>query len=248
MARVAMPAPEVLLACARPAEIPPHDWDELESLLDTQERDRSRQLRFEADRRAFVLAHALLRGLVGAESGLAPGETRVLHDVKGRPFVERVPELHVSLSRSREAVACAVSRAAPVGVDVEPIAGRPADAGLLGAFVVTHEAVTARQFFFHWTALEAFWKACGTGLADGQPRICCVPRGGSRFDVHVERSTGPCAGRGEIVEAFADCALAVVARAPIEPQFALKRTHCACALDIRQLARAGSFHEHFCAA
>lgn len=243
-----MPAPEVLLACARPAEVPRHDWDELASLLDDEERDRSRQFRLEADRRAFVLAHALLRGLVGAESALPASEIHVVHDVKGRPFIERAPELHVSLSRSREAVACVASRAAPVGVDVEPIAGKPADAGLLGAFVVTHEAVTARQFFFQWTALEAFWKACGTGLGDGQPRICCVPRSGSRFDVHIERSTGPCAGRGAIVDAFADCALAVVARAPIGPEFTLKRTHCACALDIRQLAGARSFHERFCAA
>lgn len=243
-----MPAPEVLLACARPAEVPPHDWGELESWLDVPERDRSRQFRFEADRRAFVLAHALLRGLVGAGSGLAAGDVHVVHDVKGRPFVERAPGLHVSVSRSREAVACAASWAAPVGVDVEPIAGKPADAGLLGAFVVTHEAVTARQFFFQWTALEAFWKACGTGLADGQPRICCVPRSGSRFEVHIERSSGPCAGRGAIVDAFPDCALAVVVRAPIEPQFVLKRTHCASALDIRQLAAAGSLHEQFCAA
>jgi phosphopantetheinyl transferase len=250
-----MPAPEVLLACARPADVPPQDWDELAALLDMEERDRARQFRFAADREAFVLAHALLRALVGAESGLAASEIRVVHDVKGRPFVERAPELHVSLTRSREAVACVATRAAPVGVDVEPIAGKPVDAGLLGAFVVTHEAVTARQFFFLWTALEAFWKALGTGLADGQPRICCVPRKGSRFDVHVARGSGglrtdagQCAGRGAIVDAFADCALAVVLRAPVEPQFVLKRTHCAGALDIRQLARARSPHEQSSAA
>jgi 4'-phosphopantetheinyl transferase len=243
-----MPAPEVLLACARPDELSPSDWDELASLIDGDERDRARRFRFDADRHAFVLAHALLRALVGAESGLPMDGIRVVHDIKGRPFVESVPELHVSISRSREVVACAATRAAPVGIDAEWIESKPIDAGLLGAFVVSHEAVTARQFFHQWTALEAFWKACGTGLADGQPRICCVALGANRFDVHVERSTGACAGRGIVVDAFAECALSVVLRAPVESQFVLKRTQCASAQDIRQLARAQSALGQFCAA
>jgi hypothetical protein len=108
--------------------------------------------------------------------------------------------------------------------------------------------VTGRQFFHQWTALEAFWKACGTGLAEGQPRICCVPRTGHDFDVHVERGAGPCAGRGMVVDAFDECALAVVLRAPVEARFVLKRTQCASADDIRQLAGARSAREQFCAA
>jgi hypothetical protein len=165
--------------------------------------------------------------------------------VKGKPFIAQAPQLHVSLSGTRDAVVCAATSTAPVGVDVERIDGKPADAGLLGAFVLTHEAVTTRQFFFQWTALEAFWKACGTGLDDANPRICCVPREAHRFDVHVEHSTGPCAGRGAVVDAWPDCALAVVLCAPVEPGFVLKRTHCASAAEVRQLSKA---HEKFCAA
>lgn len=240
-----MPTPEVLLACARPVELAPQDLGELAHWLGEEELDRSRRLRFEADRNAFVLAHALLRALVAAESGMEPEAIRIVHDVKGRPFVDQAPELHISLSRHRDAVACAATRIAPVGVDVERIASKPIDAGLLGAFVVTHEAVTARQFFFQWTALEAFWKACGTGLIDGQPRIVCVPTSPSRFDVHIEHSTGTCVGRGAIVSAFPECALAVVLRAPVAPRFAVKRTHCVSALQIRQLARARVLDESF---
>jgi phosphopantetheinyl transferase len=243
-----MHTPEVLVACARPADVPSRDWDELDRWLDDGERDCSRRLRFDAARQAFVLAHALLRALVAAESGLSARDIRLVHDVKGRPFVERLPELHVSLSRTRDAVACAVTRVAPVGVDIERIDSKPIDAGLLGAFVATNEPVTAPQFFFQWTALEAFWKACGTGLADGQPRIHCVPCEGSRFDVHVEHSTGTCAGRGAIVTAFADCVAAVVLRAPVDPRFIVKRTHCGSAFDLRQLARSRSLQEQFCAA
>jgi 4'-phosphopantetheinyl transferase len=240
--------PEVLVACARPGDVPARDWDELAGSLDDGERDRSRRMRFDAGRQSFVLAHALLRALIAAESGLAGRDIRLVHDVKGRPFVRALPELHVSLSRTRDAVACAVTRTAPVGVDIERIDGKPIDAGLLGAFVATREPVTARQFFFQWTALEAFWKSCGTGLADGQPRICCVPCNGSRFDVHIERSTGRCAGRGAIVDAFADCAAAVVLCAPVDPRFTVKRTQCASAFDLRQLARSRSPQAQFCAA
>ncbi len=257
-----MSMPEVLIACARPADVPRHDWHEIAAQLDDEELHRAQRLRFEEDRRAYTLAHALLRALVAAESGLRADEIHVAHDIRGRPFVERAPELHVSLTRTRAGVACAATRAAPVGVDLEHVDSKPVDAGLLGAFIVTLQPVTAQRFFYQWTALEAFWKSCGTGLADGQPRICCVPRPGNRFDVHLEHSrfdqlgTGGgssvgCAGRGAIVDAFADCALAVVLCAPIAPLFLLKRTRCACAQDIRQLARAKSTisqHAHFCVA
>jgi hypothetical protein len=243
-----MPTPEVLLACARPFDVPPQDWNELEEMLDADELHHARRLRFDVDRHAYVLAHTLLRALVGAESGLPVASIHISHDIKGRPYVASAPEIHVSLARTRDAVACTATRIAPVGVDVELIDGKPVDAGLLGAFVVTHEAITAEQFFRHWTALEAFWKSCGTGLADGQPRIYCTARSESRFDVRVERGMSDCVGRGAIVDAFADCAMAVVLCAPIEPRFVVKRTHCACASDIRQLAGARATHGNFCAA
>jgi phosphopantetheinyl transferase len=119
---------------------------------------------------------------------------------------------------------------------------------LLGAFVIAPQPITTKAFFFHWTALEAFWKACGTGLVDANPRICCMPRSASRFDVVLERSTNSCAGRGAVVHAFDDCALAVVLCAPADPDFVLKRTNCASASDIKQLSRAHSDHERFFAA
>jgi hypothetical protein len=83
---------------------------------------------------------------------------------------------------------------------------------------------------------------------DGQPRILCIPVSSHRFEVHVEHSSGICAGRGIVVEAFAQCAMSVVLRAPVESQFVLKRTQCASVQDIRQLARARSASGQFCAA
>lgn len=243
-----MRTPEVRLACARPGHWSAAQWHELEALLDTGERSAAQRFRFDADRGAYVVAHAMLKSLAVQESGLAAEEIELRHDARGRPFIAQLPQLHVSLSRSSDAVACAVCSAAPVGIDIERIDGKPVDAGLLGAFVVTHEAVTARRFFFQWTALEAFWKAAGTGLADGNPRIRCVPRDASRFDVQLEGSAGTAAGRGAIVHAYEDCALAVVLRAPADPDFAIERLHCRSAEDIHQLARAHAAREKFHAA
>jgi phosphopantetheinyl transferase len=243
-----MPTPEVHLACARPGHWSAAEWHELEHLLDDAERGAAQRFRFDADHGAYVTAHVMLRALVAQATGMAMEQIELRHDAKGRPFIAQAPRLHVSLSRSRDAVACAVTDAAPVGIDIEQIDSKPVDAGLLGAFVVTQEPVTARQFYFQWTALEAFWKACGTGLADGNPRVCCVPRNASRFDVHLEACTGNCAGRGAIVHAYEDCALAVVLRAPADPDFVLKRTHCRSASDIEQLGTAHAAHERFFAA
>jgi phosphopantetheinyl transferase len=207
-----------------------------------------RRLKFDSDRRAFALAHAMLRALVAHECEADAAEIELRHDTRGMPFVARHPDLHVSLSRTRAAVACAVTRTAPIGVDIEAIESRPVDAGLLGAFVIAPQPVTTRAFYFHWTALEAFWKACGTGLADSNPRILCLPRSVSRFDVHLERSSGAYAGRGAVVHAFEDCALAVVLRAPADPGFVVKRTNCGSASDLNQLSRAHAAHERFFAA
>lgn len=238
-----MPAPEVHLACARPAHWSIADREALLRLLDAGERETMQRFRFESDRAAYVIAHAMLKALAAQDCGMAPEALDLRHDAKDRPFIAQQPQLHVSLSRSKDAVACAVTRAAPIGVDIEEIDSKPVDAGLLGAFVVTNEPVTTRQFYLQWTSLEAFWKACGTGLADGNPRILCVPRTASRFDVHVERSTGACAGSGVGVHAYEDCALAVVLRAPADPDFVLKRTNIASAVDIHQLSRAHVAHE-----
>lgn len=243
-----MPAPEVHLACARPDDFTDVDIAEIDHLLDEGEREAVRRLKYEADQRAFAVVHAMLRALVANVCEVDVCGIKLLHDTRGMPFIARYPDLHVSLSRTRTAVVCGVTRTAPIGVDIECIESRPVDAGLLGAFVIAPQPVTTKAFFFHWTALEAFWKACGTGLADENPRICSMPRSASRFDVHLERSTGQSAGRGAVVQVYDDCALAVVLRAPADPDFVLKRTNCGCANDINQLSRAHASHERFFAA
>ncbi len=179
------------------------------ALLDGTERARALGLRFEADRRAYVLAHALRRRVLGSLVGRDPASLCFMHDTRGRPrLVEpHVPGLFFSHAHTREAVAFAMG-SRDVGVDIEPEEIANADFPLLESFI---ESVTcpmertAAGFATAWTALEAFWKAQGTGLADGQPRIklislgdqqrlCCEVVGNAAAyapaDIHLTRRFG----------------------------------------------------------
>jgi 4'-phosphopantetheinyl transferase len=233
-----MPTPEVRVACARPRDFA-GETASLESLLDAAEREAARRFRNELDRDAYVVAHALRRALLADETRLETGTIRIGHDSRGQPFLA-VPggdAIHFSHSRQRNAVACAVTRSAPIGIDVEYIDPGRADAGLLSRFMdlAAGGAADAYGFYRHWTALEAFWKACGTGLAEGQPRIRCAMRARNRFDISFESGEPACVARGFSIDAFDDCAMTLVVRAPMHRDMTVRRIQCSCAMAIVQL-------------
>lgn len=151
-------------------------------MLDPQERERASRLVFAPDRRAFVVAHAMRRMALGLALAVDPQELRFGSGPYGQPLLlapgEGGDEIHFSLTRSRELVACALDRRGPVGIDVEPLLGGM-DADLLQPYVDTGARPPSDDegFHEHWTALEAFWKARGLGLAAGQPRISLQPAG-----------------------------------------------------------------------
>ncbi|WP_165372883.1 4'-phosphopantetheinyl transferase family protein [Pengzhenrongella frigida] len=130
----------------------------------------------------FVVARALLRGVVGARLG-RPARDVVLRarcpvcagphgQVEVVPHGGGVPALHVSLTRAGPLIAVAVSDAGRVGVDVESCASvaaarladvalSPAERGALrGGSPDTRAVALARS----WVRKEAALKALGTGL------------------------------------------------------------------------------------
>lgn len=183
-----MQASQVQLWIARPADFAEADWREFEALLDDAEQARADGFRILADRRAYILAHAIRRIALGEELNLMPSRLVFSSEAAGRPTLlyPCCRGLGFSHAHAREAVVFALSRDGLLGVDIEAHRALQGDFDLLAPFLsepdggksfastsLAHEpeAEAQARFFFHWTALEAFWKAAGTGLSTANPRV-----------------------------------------------------------------------------
>lgn len=157
--------------CADPA---------LGALLPAAERERAGRLRRDVDRDRTIVAWALARTLLGELLGQSPPDVAIeRHCVRcgsgghGKPLVaDRSAGLHFSLAHSGAHVVVAVSRAGPVGVDVECL--RPnADYRPMYRRTLTAEEGVAfhaggarpHDFLRTWVRKEAVTKAIGTGIA-----------------------------------------------------------------------------------
>ena len=107
-------------------------------------------------------AYRLLGKLVG-------GSVTVEHDGSGAPFLPVYPELHISISHCRGAVAAAVSNFSAVGIDIE--SRRKIGDGLIERVCTTaeQEAINnaedpTMQFLRFWTRKEAVLKMRRTGI------------------------------------------------------------------------------------
>lgn len=169
---------------ARPLELAAQTVDMLQEWLDSSELARAARFRLPADRRSYTVAHALQRWLLGRALGCEPAAVQLAQGKSGKPVLlnpRAGPRPFFNLSHTREAVACAVSHNHPVGLDLEslrPVGG--VDSSLLEPFIAqlplhleaTQDvAARSRQLLLLWTALEAYWKAHGDGLAVGRPRL-----------------------------------------------------------------------------
>jgi 4'-phosphopantetheinyl transferase len=230
-----MLAHEILVVTARPADLSSEVVRALEAPLDAHERESQARFRFDADRRAYLLAHGLRRAMLARAMGIPAGGLRFSEDARGQPLAEgaEAAGLFFSHSHSRCGVAVAVTRSGPVGVDVEVHDTAHADPALLEPFVA---AMPDREqaFIRSWTVLEAFWKAMGTGLLDGLPRICIEGDARAALTVRFEAGANAFAARAFEVGAFDDGAVAVASRSE-DPELSLMHVHCKSPMDIKQL-------------
>jgi 4'-phosphopantetheinyl transferase len=155
---------------------------EHDDLLDADDVRRRARLQRTGDRQRTTAAWAVARLVLGGLAGLPPGSLRIdrvcpaCGGGHGKPRLLGDLGLHVSVSHAADRAVVAVSRDAPVGVDIEQI-GPWADADLaeVAQLVLAPEerAVLARQrqearaevFTTYWTRKEAAVKASGTGLS-----------------------------------------------------------------------------------
>jgi 4'-phosphopantetheinyl transferase len=151
----------------------------LYSVLDESEREAARRFHFHVDRQRYVVAHGILRLLLGTYVGAAPGALHFTGGEFGKPALATragLPVVEFNLSHSGDLIAVAVTRGSPVGVDVEAVIELP-DAEALAAHVFSAAERVAlrrvadvdrmRAFFSCWTRKEAYIKGTGLGLSAG---------------------------------------------------------------------------------
>lgn len=175
---------ECLVYWARPRDARPRHRE----LFTDAERGRADAYRREVDRDRFAVGCALSRIALGRLLSMEPAAVPLLRDCSGcgqphgRPRVlpdgiepdgrPRTGEpAFVSVSHSGDHVVVAVTRAGPIGVDVEqhrPEALDLADTVLTGperaALAALPESERVAGFFGYWTRKEATLKAVGRGL------------------------------------------------------------------------------------
>jgi len=146
------------------------------ALLSPEEQATASRFHFAGDRRRFIVAHGMLRSVVGAYLATEPSALRFDRRPGGKPALIATAgarPLCFNLSHSGELALLAVADDRDVGVDVERI--RPlADArGISERHFAAPERArlraapadrTAELFFTYWTRKEAVLKATGDGF------------------------------------------------------------------------------------
>ena len=156
------------------------------------------RLRQEKDKIRSLTGELLLQRLLTEHYGV---ERAQLHRREnGQPYLTDC-DLFVSITHCEDQVACVVSRE-PVGIDLEKI--RPIDLKLCRhvclpeekAYVlgdhpedqagVCQDRQTLERFFEVWTAKEAYFKKCGTGITDLKSvNVLPLPRQMHRLDDYI---------------------------------------------------------------
>ena len=148
----------------------------LNGCLSPEEAQNARRCRHAADRKTYVVSHALKRHVLAAATGRPPRQwdfTRGTHG-KPRPITRaHEPDLRINISHTRGLAITALSVAHEVGVDVEWF-HRPNILRVAKRFYAEDEwqqVKTAkdegdrhRLAVGIWTLKEAYLKAKGTGL------------------------------------------------------------------------------------
>ena len=136
-------------------------------------------------RSASLLARAALRALLAHQTQQKSWVFTHESTGKLRMTCPDLGSVEGSISHSRGRVACAVSHAGPIGVDIEAHRFRAYDAiaryGFGAGEQVEVARLGARAFYRIWTLREAMAKATGEGLAlvaDGIDRIDPSPEEG----------------------------------------------------------------------
>jgi 4'-phosphopantetheinyl transferase len=150
----------------------------LQQLLSKEEVIRAQRFHFERDRNSFIVAHGVLRDLLGRYLNTNPRQLCFRNNTYGKPSVNlptvEISQLSFNLSCSNEIALYAFMNAGQIGIDVEYMRSDIEYEQLARySFSPTEQvnlqalagARTQTAFFNCWTRKEAYIKARGVGFS-----------------------------------------------------------------------------------
>ena len=155
----------------------PHNTGVLELSLSQAERGRAARLRFDRERRRFIVARARLRELLAERLDAPPESIEFVYGREGKPaLAERFARSgwRFNLSHCGELALYAFSLGRELGIDVEAIGPVDEADAIAERFFAPDERRAFRslekeerntEFFRLWTRKEALAKGLGDGLA-----------------------------------------------------------------------------------
>ena len=154
-------------------------------VLSIDERDRAARFRFDIHRERYIAGRAALRYALAAVTGATPAELEFAYGPHGKPELRAGNSAYFNLSHSENRAILGVTRAAPVGVDIERVNHERGGPEIARRFFAPEEiaelermsgAAYTAGFFECWARKEAVLKAVGTGIAGGLSSFA-VPTG-----------------------------------------------------------------------
>lgn len=167
---------EVHVWCA-PLDQPPPKIVRSRDLLDADEQARADSFHFQSDREQFIVAHALLRIILGYYLNRFPSCLSFRHNFYGKPALISDPlsdPIRFNMSHSHGMALYAIARSREVGIDVEFIRHGLHEDQIAECFFSDREITALRMlppalrsyaFFLCWTRKEAYIKGRGEGLS-----------------------------------------------------------------------------------
>lgn len=141
-------------------------------LLDPSEHERAARFRFDVDRERFIIAHGVLRTLLGERLAEDPARIIFSRGPYGKPYLQG-SELRFNLSDTKDAMLVGITKRGEIGVDIESMQRR-VDHLAVSEHYFTPEEIESiavapdskRRFLEFWTRKEAVLKASGVGIMD----------------------------------------------------------------------------------
>lgn len=174
-----LPFEDIQVWCLHTKEIDTAGLAAMYALLNPAERERADKISVRQVQDEFIAGRGLLRTLLGAATRTSPQALVLETKHNGKPCLTESFALEFNVSHSECLIVIALSRAAPVGVDVEFVSEEFAQAEEL--IDIARESFSAEElaaitrtpqgparllaFYDAWTRRESVAKADGRGIA-----------------------------------------------------------------------------------